>query len=405
MFQGELNAVGREGTDVRALLQFRLLDRWAEIEETTLARVQAITASEPATGVSCTAGLRSAVAAALGYGLKSIGSTERNRPRIPANLLVQARLAARSGVSLDTILRRYFAGYALFDDFILGAADCEEVDRVELSRVLRGQAAQFDLLLAAVSEEHGREFRRRPETAEERRVDQVRRLLAGERFDAADLAYDFDAAHVGLIVCGPESSQTVRSLGGSVDRRLLSVFVGENVTWAWLGGRRKFEDEELEHLNSVDHPADTRIAAGEPAQGYDGWRLTHRQAQAAFRVAQRGPDRCARYGSVALLASALRDDVLMTSLRRNFLEPLTSERDAGAVAKQTLRAYFEAGGNISSAAAALGIKRHTVTNRLRAIEERVGRTLTSCSLEMDLALRLDGLSESSQPTIAEVDAS
>jgi hypothetical protein len=38
-------------------------------------------------------------------------------------LLVQARLAARSDVSLDIVLRRYFAGYSLLGDFLVGEAD------------------------------------------------------------------------------------------------------------------------------------------------------------------------------------------------------------------------------------------------------------------------------------------
>src|SRR5665213_761206 len=62
---------------------------------------------------------------------------------------------------------------------------------------------------------------------------------------------------------------------------------------------------------------DAAFAVGEPGAGVDGWRLTHRQAQAALLVALRRPGgpRLTRYVDVALLASALRDDVLTSSLR------------------------------------------------------------------------------------------
>ena len=51
-------------------------------------------------------------------------------------------------------------------------------------------------------------------------------------------------------------------------------------------------------------PAGVSSAIGEPGKGLDGWRLTHRQAQAAMRIALRRPQRLTRYADVALLAVA-----------------------------------------------------------------------------------------------------
>ena len=78
-------------------------------------------------------------------------------------------------------------------------------------------------------------------------------------------------------------------------------------------------------------------------------------------------------------------------LRQLFLTPLTDERDGGDAAKDTLRAYYQASGNASSAAAALGVHRRTVTARLEAIEERLGRRLENFSAEIETALRLDAI--------------
>jgi DNA-binding PucR family transcriptional regulator len=47
--------------------------------------------------------------------------------------------------------------------------------------------------------------------------------------------------------------------------------------------------------------------------------------------------------------------------------------------------------NVTSAAAALGVNRHTVSNRLRAVESRIGRPISSCVAEIDAALRLEDL--------------
>lgn len=98
-----------------------------------------------------------------------------------------------------------------------------------------------------------------------------------------------------------------------------------------------------------------------------------------------------RYTDVALLASALRDDTLAGSLEGLYLAPLAEERDGGAALRRTLRAYFMAGRNVSSAAAALGVSRQTVNSRLRAIEERIGRPLDACTAELETALRLRDL--------------
>ena len=53
------------------------------------------------------------------------------------------------------------------------------------------------------------------------------------------------------------------------------------------------------------------------------------------------------------------------------------------MARETLRAYFAAERNISSTAAALGVDRRTVTNRIRAIEELFGRPLKDCATELE----------------------
>jgi len=62
-------------------------------------------------------GLRRSVSVALGFAFAVIeGGSDRPPSPVPAELLVQARLAARNGVSLDTVLRRYCSGNAFFSD-------------------------------------------------------------------------------------------------------------------------------------------------------------------------------------------------------------------------------------------------------------------------------------------------
>jgi hypothetical protein len=165
--------------------------------------------------------------------------------------VTQARLAARSGVSLDTVLRRYVAGQALLGDFLIDEAEqVEQLDGAELKSLLRSQAAFFDHLIAAVGEEHQREpSGGRADTVEQRLSEKVQRLLAGELVDASGLGYDVDACHVGLIAQGPDADEAVRDLAAALDRRLLSIRPGGEALWAWLGGRRPLAPPELDrHL-------------------------------------------------------------------------------------------------------------------------------------------------------------
>jgi len=61
---------------------------------------------------------------------------------------------------------------------------------------------------------------------------------------------------------------------------------------------------------------------------------------------------------VALLAAVLKDEEFAQSLVEIHLSPLENQSDGGAVSRETLRAYFAAGCNASTAAAALEVARH-----------------------------------------------
>ena len=84
----------------------------------------------------------------------------------------------------------------------------------------------------------------------------------------------------------------------------------------------------------------------------------------------------------------MQEDTLAASLRSLYLEPLEAERDGGATLKETLRAYFRAERNVSSAAGALGVNRNTIASRLRTVEERLGRSLATCGADLEVALDL-----------------
>jgi hypothetical protein len=388
--------IHRSGGQARAELSARLRARLPEIEDATLTRVYGVAEPGRSADPRYVEGLRAAVSAAIDYGLESVEFGERVSA-VPVILLAQARVAARNNVSLDTVLRRYVAGYTLLGDFLVEEANQSGLNGVALKGLLRTQAALLERVLAAVGEEHAREGGGRLRSAEQRRIKRVEGLLAGRLVDTSDLAYGFDAHHLGLVVAGPEAEKHLTELAMTLDRRLLAIPGDQEAVWAWLGARRTTDPRDLEHLVLETWPAHLSLAVGEPATGFAGWRMTHQQARAAFPIAVQSLKRLALYADVALLASVLQDDLLSTSLRNLYLAPLANERDGGAGLRETLRAYFAAECNTSSTAAALGVSRQTVINLVRVIEYHLDRPLHTCTMELEIALKLDELGSSTSP--------
>jgi sugar diacid utilization regulator len=247
-----------------------------------------------------------------------------------------------------------------------------------------------DRLLAAVSEEHARETQSRPGSRAERQREVVKRLLAGELVDHSELEYDLDGQHLALLVKGEGVEELMRKVANTLDRRLLAVSREEEPKWAcWLGGRRELPVEEALRALSEAIPEDVFVAVGEPARKLAGWRFSHFQAKAALPIAERRGQPVLRYADVAVLAAIDRDDLAVNSLRQLYLAPLERARDGGKVARKTLRAYFEAERNVSSTAAALGVDRRTVRNRIHTIEELLGYPLQGSLADLEIALRLD----------------
>lgn len=267
-----------------------------------------------------------------------------------------------------------------------------QVAPAELKLLLRRLASTLDTLLAAITAAYGLEERHHRRTSDERRAELVERLVAGEPLEAPELGYGLEAHHLGIVARGGGVGDVVAALARSLGARLLMVTrEDEQETWAWLGARDPLDAAGVSRRAAASIPPGTVLALGEPGDGPSGWRFSHLQARAALPLAQNGPERCVRYGEVALLATVLQDELVATSLRRLYFEPLAEERDGGEILCETLRAYFAAERNVSSAAVVLGIDRRTVANRLRTAEERIGTPLDRCVGELEIALQLDRL--------------
>lgn len=374
----------------RVALAERLRARCPELTASILAQIKGSLAGAQIDGMDAeyVAGAHAAVRAVLDYELAGIECGDADCNPIPTEAVMQAHRAARSRVALDTVLLRCNAANCVLSDVILAEAD--RFSSGALREVLAERRSAFERLLASIAEEYRREAERIGRSTEDARVELVRRLLAGAPIDGARLGYRFDASHLGVVATGEQAVNLLRGLAVRLDRRLLMVSRGDT-TWAWLGGGCELDASDLERVLPVDAPADVALAVGEPADGRDGWRLTHMQAQATLRVVVCRPRAITRFADVALLAAVLREDTISQSLEAAYTAPLDDESDGGEASRRTLRAYFEADHNVKSAAAALGVDRNTVRNRLDRIERRLGCRLHLRRAELDVALQLHQL--------------
>jgi PucR C-terminal helix-turn-helix domain/GGDEF-like domain len=373
----------------------RLRLRHSAIEEVIFARIRdpASFGSVGSEDAEYLAGLRATVAAVVDYVLTGIEQGEAWSGPIPSVAVAQARRAARCGVSLNTLVLRYIAGHRLLGEFVKDEADRAGYSSHghALHQLRRAQESLLERLTAAITSEHQRERERMERSPEQCRREFVQKLLAGEPVDSAGLDYELDAWHLGLIAAGAGAEKVVRALANGLGRRLLAVPCGEGTVWAWLGGRRKPAIADIERLLLASGVACAPLAVGEPRKGIDGWRLTHREAQVALPVALNRPQRLTRCADVPLEAALLQHELLAGVLVKNYLSPLSCQKDGGTVLRETLRAYFAKECNAAKAGIALRVDRHTVGRRLHAIEEALGRLIPTCRAELELALRLEEL--------------
>jgi hypothetical protein len=140
----------------------RLRARRPEIEQAILARVRVVSGPAGQEDAEYLAGLSETVAAAVENGLVGVERGESWSGLVPAEAVVQARRAARNGVGLENVLRRYVAGYTLLEDFIVQGGEQSGFagQGKELRQALQTQGALLDRLIASITEEYTREIER-----------------------------------------------------------------------------------------------------------------------------------------------------------------------------------------------------------------------------------------------------
>jgi hypothetical protein len=389
------SSLGTESQHLWADLAKRLRGRRDEIEDRILAQVQAIAAPAGSEDHCYRIGTHVLIEAILDYCIENRDTCEEWPTPVSRAASAQARRAACGGVGIDIVVRRLFAGRAVLDRVLIEEAERaglgEHPEAMVVLEAVMGRL--FERLTAAVTLEHDRARQRLGDSREQRRLEIVREMLAGEEIDVSELQYEFadDAWHVGVIAMGINALPHVRAVAARLGLASLLLLREREVVWGWLGARRKLPMNDVEKLLRSEPSHIARFALSEPRRGICGWRESHQLARALQPLMTGRSDRVIRCRDVVLEAAVVAKPELAGVLVESYLRPLDGLRIGGATARNTLRAYLDCERSVSSAAQRLGVSRPAVEKRLAQIDAALGRRVAKYTAEIELALRLDEL--------------
>ena len=306
--------------------------------------------------------------------------------------LEEARLAAQTGVELTDLLLTRRIGQVVLWNWILDTAVRLVPDGPQQVAVLK-QAAEYhfawndiithDVVTAYEREKSAYFLHRR----DRQRRAIVQDLLNGVPTDAEQLGYNLRVTHLAVVAWGKSAQAALKTMSTTLDGSLLVVEGTGGTSLAWIGSSRIAEAAE-KHLASFSPPPATYLAIGQPGAGLEGFRLGHRQAWQACRVARLKPEPVTYYPTVALESVVLRDLPAARDFMLTELGPIADEDPRTELLRETLRAYFDTGQNAAATATRIQVHERTVAYRLKSIEDRLGFPLNQRRDELAIALRL-----------------
>ncbi|MFD4179956.1 PucR family transcriptional regulator [Rhodococcus sp. NPDC058514] len=315
-----------------------------------------------------------------------------------------ARTIARRGLDLrvlsqfDHACHRAVLGFAT--EFV-AQQDLPNDFTMALMTMMWEQTSELmNTLLEELSATYTRERESLLRGAFSQRVGTVREILDGGPVDVAQasarMAYPLHRSHTAVAVWAEDTAPGVdpvadleavaaRMARAVAATDLLCVPSGARGLWAWMvDGDRLGTDPQ--HAALV--PAGIRIAVGDVGAGIDGFRRSHREAQAARSIAENGRQRrtLTRYRDVEVVSLVSPDPAARSALIERELRGMLGGDAASERLRDTVRAVLSCWGNHEAAARRLGVHKNTVRYRIQRVEAVLGRDLATNRLPLELAL-------------------
>ncbi|WP_170160488.1 PucR family transcriptional regulator [Prauserella muralis] len=279
--------------------------------------------------------------------------------------------------------------------------DLAEAMRIMTDRIFTYQDFAMGLVSTSFTD-HEQSLRR---TGEQLRLGLVRDLIAGnDSVHPADsfmtLQYDLSINHVcGLFpgVANAVAAQVAQRVRGALPSvstlvaRLDAATVG-----VWFGRPKQWRPAQVAELVEQLMRCGVTVSLGDPGAGTEGFRSSYRdatRAQAVRRVWQK-PPAVLRYSEVSLESMLVDDLETAEKFVAKELGELAEDTPAARRLRETLLASFSAGSHVATAEM-INVHEHTVRNRLARIEEILGGTLATRRIELQVALRIKRLLDTS----------
>jgi DNA-binding PucR family transcriptional regulator len=322
-----------------------------------------------------------------------------------------ARTLAQRGVSVHAVVRGYRVGHGGFVDRSLEETARQISDPALLAAVTQRLIDVSFRYIDGVSEHVITAYQQERERwllmRSAARAGRVRQLLDEEHPDVglaeASVGYRLRRDHLGLVCWVPETTRDGAGLDRldrvthAIGRRLgcvarpLFVPCDHSVAWSWLP-LPGLEEISWDGVRAVvgEEDATARVAAGEPASGVEGFRLTHQQAKRAQGLADLADPGAqltvfADVGPVALL---LADFPAARGWVWQVLGSLAAADEQDGTLRETLRVFLSTGGSYTATARLLGLHRNTVQYRVRKSREALGYPLDRRRLDVEMALQV-----------------
>lgn len=330
--------------------------------------------------------------------------TARPQDELPSAVERYAVAVARHGRDLPFLLKVYAVGRSLGWQMLTEAVRAvpdDGPDRAELLMSLWDRLhTMLDASLERVVATYVAERQRLEGGTAAEQAALVERLLAdghGEDAERASLTLRHplhhqhtaavmwtDHAH-GVAVLEDAARRAAQALGAGAP---LVIHRGRTL-WCWLATAAPPDlallAPERERLGTDR----VRAAFGTTGPGLRGFRVSHREAVAAHRVAVDTPvdEPITLYADVELVAMLRGVPHEASAFVRRVLGPLADEGPTNDGLRETLLAVLEADGDLARVAAALHVHRNTLRYRLAKAEERLGYRVGERRADVTVALR------------------
>jgi DNA-binding PucR family transcriptional regulator len=333
------------------------------------------------------------------------------RVEAPAAAMEYARRLAQRGTPVIDLIRAYYLGQT----DILNEAFDEGVRQIDDSALMgemmrRALTVTFlfidrvtQQVITAYQEERDRWLLNRSAV----RAARVRALLDGDGGldeNEDSLGYRLRGRHLAMVLWRGDdvSRDGALSLLEEVASELRTKVSGEGkplfvpydelVAFAWLplATAELPEPTDVEQV-LADAEEDVRIAFGDPGEGLEGFRNSHRQALRVRSLAVAAGEHAERaltfrdVGSIALMSSDLGSTKTWVT---EILGHLATDDEQHERLRSTLRVFLATGSSYTAAASRLTMHKNSVQYRVRKAEEALPRPVTENRLDVELALNL-----------------